>query len=168
MKILSSGYRKVIVSDSSPLIALLNIQQLDLLKLLFNEIIIPPTVASEIEAGEELNSPWFTYKKSGFIRIEPLPKPDKRLTILELQLDAGESEAILLADQLKYTLLIDERAGRNMAKTMGLDIIGLVGVLYALKQGEHITHNDVVSIIDALEQVHFRMSKDLKNLLLLS
>jgi len=55
-----------------------------------------------------------------------------------------------------------------MAKIMGLDIIGLVGVLYALKQEEHITHNDVVSIIDALEQVHFRMSKDLKNLLLLS
>jgi len=157
----------VIVFDSSPLIALLNIQQLDLLKLLFNEVIIPPTVASEIEAGEEVASPWFAFKKSGFIRIEPLPKPDKRLAILELQLDAGESEAILLASQLKQPLLIYERAGRDMAKTMGLEIIGLVGVLLALKQGGHITHNDVVSIVDALEQVHFRMSKDLKNLLLL-
>lgn len=157
---------KVIVSDSSPLIALLNIQRLDLLKFLFNEVIIPPTVASEIEAGEEVDSLWFAFKKSGFIRIEPLSKPDKRLAILELQLDAGESEAILLADQLKQTLLIDERAGRNMAKTMGLDIIGLVGVLYALRQGEHITHNDGVEIVEALEREHFRMSKYLKNLLL--
>jgi len=158
---------KVIVSDSSPLIALLNIQHLDLLKFLFKEVIIPPTVAKEIEAGEELNSPWFTFKESGFIRIESLTLPDNRLAILELQLDAGESEAIILADQLKLPLLIDERAGRNMAKTMGVEIVGLVGVLLALKQGEHITHNDVLSIVDALEQVHFRMSKDLKNLLLL-
>ena len=48
---------KVIVSNSSPLIALLNIQQLDLLKFLFNEVIVPPTVASEIETREELDSP---------------------------------------------------------------------------------------------------------------
>ncbi len=157
---------KVIVSDSSTLIALSNIHQLDLLKLLFNEVIIPPTVASEIEAREEVDSPWFTFKKSGFIRVEPLPKADKRQAILELQLDAGESEAILLADQLKYCLLIDERAGRNMAKTMGLEIVGLVGVLLALKQGEHITHNDGVKIVEALERVHFRMSKSLKALLL--
>jgi len=157
----------LIVSDSSPLIALLNIHQLDLLKQLFNEVIIPPTVANEIEAKEEVDSPWFTFKKSGFIRVEPLAKPDKRQAILELQLDAGESEAILLADQLKYPLLIDERAGRNMAKTMGLDIIGLVGVLYALKQAEHITHDDGVEIVEALERVHFRMSNDLKNLLLI-
>jgi predicted nucleic acid-binding protein len=157
---------KIIVSDSSPLIALLNIKQLNLLKLLFNEVIIPPTVANEIETGEKAHSPWFTYKKSGFIRVKSLPKPDKRLAILELQLDAGESEAILLADQLKQPLLIDERAGRNMAKAIGLDIIGLVGVLYALKQGKHITHDEGVDIVEALERVHFRMSKDLKELLL--
>lgn len=157
---------KVIVSDSSPLIGLLNIQHLDLLKFLFKEVIIPPTVAKEIEAGEEADSLWFTYKKSGFIRIEPLALPDSRLAILALQLDAGESEAILLADQLKIPLLIDERAGRNMAKMMGLEIVGLVGVLLALKKGEYITHNDVLSIVDALEEVHFRMSASLKALLL--
>ncbi|MEE9444559.1 MAG: hypothetical protein V3V19_02730 [Cocleimonas sp.] len=157
---------KVIVSDSSPLIALLNIQQLDLLKLLFIEVIIPPTVANEIEEGEEENSVWFVYKESGFINIQALPKPDKRQEILELQLDAGESEAIILADQLKHPLLIDERAGRKMAKTMGLDIIGLVGVLYALKQGQYITHKDGVEIVESLERVHFRMSEDLKKLLL--
>ncbi len=157
---------KVIVSDSSPLIALLNINQLDLLKLLFKEIIIPPVVASEIEAGEGENSLWFANKNAAFIRTETISLPDKRLAILELQLDKGESEAILLANQLKLPLLIDERAGRNMAKSMGIEIVGLVGVLLALKQGGHITHHDVISIVDTLEQVHFRMSKSLKALLL--
>ena len=157
---------KIVVSDSSPLMALLNIHQFELLKLLFDEIIIPSAVAGEIETGEAKNSPWYAFKKSGFIRIESLPKDDNRLAILELQLDLGESEAILLADQLKLPLLIDERAGRHMAKSMGLDIIGLVGILLALKQGEHITHNDVLSLVDALEQANFRMSRALKSLLL--
>jgi predicted nucleic acid-binding protein len=157
---------KNVVSDSSPLIALLNIQQLDLLKRLFNEIIIPPAVASEIEHGETSNSHWFTLKKTNFIRIESVPQNDSRLAILELQLDRGESEAILLADELKIPLLIDERTGRNMAKTLGLEIIGLVGVLYALKRNGHISLCETQKIVTALEQVHFRMSNDLKALLL--
>ncbi len=158
---------KVIVSDSSPLIALLNIQQLDLLKLLFDEIFIPPAVANEIEYGEDNDSSWFTIKKTGFIRIENLlNNDDSRLAILQLQLDPGESEAILLADQLKIPLLIDERTGRNMAKAMGLDIIGLVGVLYALKQDGRIPTGQMQTLVNALEQVHFRLSNDLKALLL--
>lgn len=157
---------KVIVSDSSPLIALLNIASLDVLKFLFEEIIIPPTVNKEIEAGEIENSPWFLFKESGFIQVKSLSLSDKRLVLLELQLDAGESEAIILADQLSLPLLIDERAGRTMAQTMGVEIVGLVGVLLALKQGGYITQNDLFSIVDALEKVHFRMSEALKDLLL--
>lgn len=157
---------KVIVSDSSPLIALLNIQHLDLLKFLFDEIIIPPAVANEIEVGEIADSHWHILKKTGFIHIESLLDNDSRLAILELQLDLGESEAILLADQLKFPLLIDERAGRNMAKTMGLEIIGLVGVLYALKQNGQIPPGEIQELVSALERVHFRMTDELRNILL--
>lgn len=157
---------KVIVSDSSPLIALLNINQFELLKLLFDQIIIPTTVAKEIGIGEKAGSDWFTIKKSKFIGIKSIPKNDPRLALLELQLDRGESEAILLADKLNVSLLIDERAGRNMAKMMGLEIIGLVAVLYALKMDGHITPAEMQSLVSALDQVHFRMSDDLKVLLL--
>lgn len=158
---------KVIVSDSSPLIALLNIQHLDLLKQLFEKIIIPTAVANEIEPGETSSSLWFKLKKSGFIHIEVLFENTDRLDILKLQLDPGESEAILLSDQLKAPLLIDERAGRKMAKAMGLQIIGLVGVLYALKQSGHITPDNMTKLVRSLDKVHFRMSDELKDLLLL-
>ena len=156
----------IIVADSSPLIALLNINQLDLLKLSFKKIIVPEMVAKEIELKEQQGSAWFLLKKSGFISVESLAENDDRLILLKLQLDDGESEAILLSDQLKLLLLIDERAGRNMAKSMGLPIIGLVGVLYALKQQGHIEADKMKQLVCALEQVHFRMSKTLKELLL--
>ncbi len=157
---------KVVVSDSSPLIALLNIQRLDLLGFLFSEIIIPPAVANEIERGEDQNSPWYSLKQSGFIHIENIQSNDSRLAILELQLDLGESEAILLADQLKLPLLIDERVGRNMAKAMGLEIVGLVGVLYALKNDSKILPDEMRALVTALEKVNFWLSNELIELLL--
>lgn len=157
---------KVIVSDSSSLIALLNIKRLDILKIHFDQIIIPLAVEKEIEAGGSIDTAWTLGKKSNFIRIEAISQKDPRLVLLELQLDRGESEAILLADKLKTSLLIDERAGRKLAKTMGLDIIGLVGVFYALKLDGHINQNEMERLVGALEQVHFRMSKALKALLL--
>ncbi|HIO92604.1 MAG TPA: DUF3368 domain-containing protein [Leucothrix mucor] len=156
----------IIVSDSSSLIALLNINQLELLKLSFNKVMVPPMVAQEVEHGEFSDSAWFSLKESGFICIERLINEDNRLILLNLQLDAGESEAILLADQLKLSLLIDERAGRNMATSMGLHIIGLVGVLYALKQKNQIDTKTMKQLVSALEKAHFRMSNALKKLLL--
>ena len=157
---------EIIVADSSPLIALLNIHRLELLPALFTTIIVPPAVASEIEPGEQPDSPWFMLKKRDFIRIAHCNENDSRLTILRLQLDAGESEAILLAKQRGLPLLIDERGGRNMARDMGLNIVGLVGALLALKQKGRLPTNSLIEVVEALECARFRMSKELKALLL--
>lgn len=156
---------KVIVSDSSPLIALLNINKIELLRTVFDSIIIPQKVALEVEYGEKENSPWFALKQTKFIQIQEVNQ-DNQLAILKLQLDAGESEAILLAKKHALRLLIDERAGRNIAQDMGLEIIGLVGVLYALKQSGKISPQDMHSMVKELERVKFRMSAALKTLLL--
>lgn len=155
----------LVVSDSSPLIALLNIKKFELLQKIFSTIIIPPQVMSEIEEGLNSGSEWFGYKQQGFIVVQTL-EDDTRLLLLNLQLDPGESEAILLADQLKLPLLIDEKAGRKIAKDFGLQVRGLVGVLYSLRQHKEISPIEMIAIVDALEQVSFRLSSSLRSLLL--
>lgn len=157
--------KALIVADSSPLITLLNIGQFELLTKLFDHIIVPPMVAEEVGRGEGSDSVWFDMQASGFIRTTRL-QPDQRLAVLLLQIDPGESEAILLADQLKLPLLIDDKAGRKMASLMGVKITGLVGVLGALKKQGHIPAQQMPDILAALEKAEFRLSQDLKHYLL--
>lgn len=155
----------LIVADSSPLITLLNIGRIELLTKLFTHIIVPPMVAQEVERGEKPDSIWFSLQQAGFIRTTAL-QTDQQMAVLLLQLDPGESEAILLADQLKLPLLIDEKAGRKMATLMGLHITGLVGVLGALKHQGYISSQQIPDILADLEKAEFRMSVDLKRRLL--
>jgi predicted nucleic acid-binding protein len=53
-----------------------------------------------------------------------------------------------------------------MASLMGLKITGLVGILGALKKQGEITSTEMPEILDALENVEFRLSVDLKRRLL--
>ncbi len=157
---------ELIVADSSPLIALANIGGLEWLQSLFTRVLVPEAVAVEIEHREVGDSPWFTLKTSGFVEVAPCNASDRRLILLRQQLDAGESEAIVLALQQRLPLLIGERAGRNLARELGVSVIGLVGVLLALKRDGHLSDTAMPMVVDALEQASFLMSADLKSLLL--
>jgi hypothetical protein len=55
--------------------------------------------------------------------------------ILCRQLDRGEAEAIVLAEEshAEY-LLIDEKLGRSVAEARGLKVVGLLGVLLVAKK----------------------------------
>lgn len=157
--------KQLVVADSSPLISLLNIGHLDWLAKLFSQIVVPPMVVTEVERGEAVDSVWFALQKSGFIRTANL-QADERLQILLLQIDPGESEAIILADQLGLPLLIDDKAGRKMAQTMGLKITGLVGILEALKRKGEISNSQMPEVLAELEAAEFRLSSTLKQRLL--
>ena len=49
-------------------------------------------------------------------------------------LDEGEAEAIQLARELQATIIIDERRGRRIAKSLGLKVRGTLGILLELKR----------------------------------
>lgn len=118
--------RKV-VSNTTPLIALSKISKIELLKLIYHEIIIPVGVVEEYERGK---SKEFYGDISKFDWIKVKKVEDEKTFEYLLDLDKGEAESIVLAKNIKADLLIiDELRGREFATLKGLTITGTVGVL---------------------------------------
>ena len=59
----------VIVSDTSPISNLLIVGELELLRCLFGEVIIPPEVFQEIQAAIAFGFPGLDLKQTPWIRI---------------------------------------------------------------------------------------------------
>jgi uncharacterized protein len=149
-----------VVSNASPLIALIRIGQLDLLRQLYGTIVIPEAVWYEVvvegadQAGAEAVSAasWIVRR---IVTNRPLVHG------LQQELDAGEAEAIVLAVETDNALLLmDERLGRDTARHFDIRYTGVVGVLVEAK------HKGFVQAIqphlDALRNLAgFRVSETL-------
>ena len=141
----------MIVSNTSPIINLACIGQLDLLPALFGKLVIPPAVFEEITgalpdapgAAVIKIAPWI---KHSTVTNKPL------VTTLRLDLDPGEAEAIACALENRASLLlIDERRGRRAAQQLGIPIMGLIGVLLMARKQRLIPH--IRPHLDALRNV---------------
>jgi hypothetical protein len=129
----------VVVADASPLIAFQQIGQLQLLRTMFGEVTVPPAVAREILPSVPF-APWVVERR--------LTQPIAPL-VLRANLGAGESEALSLAVEIRADLLfVDERAGRRVAVALGLEVVGTLGVLLAVKRTGHIA--EVRPVVDEL------------------
>ena len=144
----------IVVSDTTPLISLLKINRIDLLERLFGEVLIPQAVFNELTSDERFQVEAEQIKRKEFIRMKPVNNPEsadilKRAT----GLDQGESEAIVLTDELNAELLLmDEAKGRNVSSQMGLQIMGTIGILMAAYEEHELTSNEVKECIDGLKR----------------
>lgn len=139
-----------VVSNASPLIALHQIGQLDILPHLFDLIQIPSAVAQEITSVQPLPS---------WIQIHHLNQPIGA-RILQASLGAGESGAIALALELAAPrILLDDRPARRLAQALGFPIIGTVGLLLAAKQRGLLP--ELRPALNALKAHHFYIADHL-------
>jgi predicted nucleic acid-binding protein len=97
-----------------------------------DEVLIPPAVAQELESPPSHTVP-ITLAAVPKCRVEA-PKDVVATKKLEAELQTGEAEAIVLAHELAAELLIDERAGRLVAKRLGINYLGVIGLLLRAKQ----------------------------------
>lgn len=134
----------VIVSDTSCLILLSKIGELDLLSKLFGKILISNTVLNE-----------FNQPIPKWIEVVELKKDG----IKELPgfLDAGEASSIALALVYENSLLIvDEIKGRKAAKELGITVTGSLGVLVEAKNRGHL--KAVKPVINKIRKTNFHVA----------
>jgi uncharacterized protein len=122
-----------IVSNASPLITLARIGQLDLLRQLYNDIIIPEAVWHEVVV-EGTNQPGAEVVSSAAWVVRRAVTNRPLVQALQQELDAGEAEAIALAVEIGSALLLmDERLGRDTARHFGIRYTGVLGILIEAK-----------------------------------
>jgi predicted nucleic acid-binding protein len=130
----------LVVSNTSPITNLASVGVLDLLRQQFGEVVIPSAVINELKLETDYPGTGEIRAaiKAGWLKQINL-EDDKVARALQRELDDGEAEAIAPALQLKIeTILMDERDGRSVAKSMGLVPIGVIGVLVRAKQNGNI------------------------------
>ncbi|HQL75198.1 MAG: hypothetical protein BWX88_03775 [Planctomycetes bacterium ADurb.Bin126] len=123
----------VVVSDSSPIRALDHLNLTLLLQRIYGEVLVPPGVAKELESRASALPPLDCTAIPG-LRIQA-PRDAKQVQHLQQTLDQGESEAIVLALEVgAAALLVDERAARSVALSLGLKPVGVLATLVRAKE----------------------------------
>ena len=103
-----------VVSNSTPLIHLAKIDRLDLLKEFFGEIFIPEAVYRECVLEGKGSEDSELIEKADWIKVVRI-KDETLKKSLMLELDKGESEAIVLALEMNSELLlIDDYEGKKL------------------------------------------------------
>ena len=148
----------IIVSDSGPIISFAKAGHLKLLKRLFQEITIPEGVYDDIVV-RGADKPGATEVKSWrWIRKEKV-KSQVEVDQLPAGLGLGEREAIILAQELKAALLIDDRRARRTAEQMGIACFGSLRVLKEAKERKLI--EEIRPIGDKLKATGLRIADSL-------
>lgn len=147
----------IVVSDTSVISALLSIDKLELLSQLYGKVIIPKVVWDELERLREFGYDLSPLENTQWLEIID-PKDKELETRLNEVLDKGESAAIALSKEVNPDFLaIDEKKGREIAQSMGIPIIGVVGILIVAKRQTII--QDVKPLLDSLiSEAGFRIS----------
>ena len=148
----------IVVADTTPVNYLILIGEIDVLPRLYGRVVIPLAVHEELTRSRAPASvrAWIAQPPDWLEILSPSPVTDTALA----KLDAGEREAIALAEQLSFSsdsiqLIVDELQGRREAERRGLSVIGTIGVLREAAEEGLL---DLRSALERLRQTSFHIS----------
>ncbi|WKZ60261.1 MAG: DUF3368 domain-containing protein [Cyclobacteriaceae bacterium] len=135
---------RIVIADTSCLIVLDKIEQLEILQLLYSEVLTTPEVAQEFGL--------------------PLPRWISVRTATETSfqndltgLDAGEASAISLALSTPDSILVlDDLPARKVAEKLSINFTGTLGLLAKGKASGYILA--IKPILKKLKEINFRIS----------
>jgi predicted nucleic acid-binding protein len=147
----------IVIADPSPLRYLILIGRIELLPVLFQQVVAPPGVLKELSHP---NSPapvkiWSASKPTWLAVWSPRGHESS----LTANLGLGESEAITLAEETRAdALLTDDGAARREAERRGIRVQGTLGVLDLAAQVGLV---DLTAAIEQLRTTNFRAGERL-------
>jgi len=158
----------IVVADASPLIYLAWIGQIDLFRRLYGSVLIPRTVWEEVTglgAGLPGSKEVDEAVLAGWIHVQAVQTSDQVSELAGNRIDRGEMEAITLAVERHAVLVIDDLDGRSVARRLGVEVTGTLGVLARAKQ-EGAVHEIRPLVLRLKQETNFRVATALVNSLL--
>ena len=123
----------LVISNTSPLLYLNLVEQLDLLPALYQTVAIPPTVRDELVVGKKQGVQVPDVDKLEWLQVVPLR--DRTLIPLVTDLGSGEAEVIGLGlEHPRSRLILDDSLGRRIARLHRLTVTGTAGVVIKAKR----------------------------------
>ncbi len=145
-----------VLCNASPLIALAQLDELELLRLIFGSIIVPPAVRDEVAPTLPILPVW--------VEVRRLQNP-LDVSIGAAELGRGESETLALALETGARLvLLDDRDARRLAERLNLPMAGTAKILFTAKQRGYLP--SLKPALDALIALDFRLSPGIYELIL--
>jgi predicted nucleic acid-binding protein len=143
----------VIISDTSCLIILAKIEELDLLRQLYKAVTITEDILKEY--GESLPD-WIEVRKV---------KDQYSQQLLEIQIGKGEASAIALALESDDPIIVlDDWKARKVAERLGISVTGTLGVIIKAKKTGIIT--SIRPFLKKIRETDFRISEELEQIAL--
>lgn len=153
-----------VIVNSTPLLTLGKIGKLEILREMYQEIIIPQAVYKEVTKKEDTASKAVLSACHDWIKVQTIKNEDE-YAMYRAKLHAGEVEVMILAQQVPKAdlVIIDDMAARKTAEFLKLPLSGTIGVLIKAKQKGFIS--EVMPIIDELEKNGFFISQRVKSMI---
>ena len=145
----------VVIADSTCLIGLSKISRLALLPAMFGRITLAPAVWHEVVVQGQGRSGSAEVQNANWIDVTQV-RDMQAVEVLRQELGAGESQSMVLAQELHASLVIlDDARARRKAQHLGLSIAGTAALL--LRAQELALISDAAQAIDELRSVGFRV-----------
>ena len=122
------------VSNSSPLLYLARLSDLDVLPKLFGHITIAEAVWRElvVEGKGKPGAAEVEKARGGWLSVESVANRESIADLAALGLHPGEAETILLANQIgQHIVFMDDERGVRLARAQGLEVVRTVAIYIA-------------------------------------
>lgn len=152
-----------VISNTSPLQYLHQLNLLELLSAHYQQIIVPQAVVDELSVGRQKGISLPEVERIPWIQVR---RSNNRSLLPEVaDLGSGEREVLALGLETTEPLLIlDDALARKHAQLLSLPFVGTLGILLKAKASGHIPA--IKPVLDRLDELRFRLHADTRKAVL--